>query len=424
MYSHHITFKLVAISIVAAVCLLASALVLGLVAERKSLHEEAQSEIGQTWGASQTVVGPVLVFTQPSQSDTAVPLEQYVLPQSLKVDTILMPEVRSRGIYDTVVYTEKLKVSGVFNLDTIDEQLLASTLTFSVALSDARSIEAQISLDWNGASVPFNPGPGARMFEGAGIHAEVPYSPAIVEYPFSFELTIKGTGDAQFVPVGGETEVTITSPWKTPSFIGAFLPADRTISDTGFSAVWNVSSFGRNYPQVWREGDVTFSALNDSAFGVRFVDGVDLYTQMFRSIKYAVLFILITFILFFLFEVLQKVRVHPIQYLLIGSALALFYLLLLSLAEQIGFLYAYVLATGMITLLITSYSASVLKQKAGVLLVGMKLILLYGYLYFVLQMEEYALLFGALLLFALLASVMFLTRTIDWFSMAKPEQEK
>jgi len=124
MYSHHITFKLVAISIVAAVCLLASALVLGLVAERKSLHEEAQSEIGQTWGASQTVVGPVLVFTQPSQSDTAVPLEQYVLPQSLKVDTILMPEVRSRGIYDTVVYTEKLKVSGVFNLDTIDEQLL------------------------------------------------------------------------------------------------------------------------------------------------------------------------------------------------------------------------------------------------------------------------------------------------------------
>jgi len=204
--------------------------------------------------------------------------------------------------------------------------------------------------------------------------------------------------------------------------MGAFLPSDRTVSDTGFNATWHVSSFGRNYPQTWEGTDVvSYATLAESAFGVSFYDGVDLYTQLFRSVKYSVLFIVITFTVFFLFEVLQKVRVHPIQYLLIGSALALFYLLLLSLAEQIGFLYAYLLATAMTTLLVVGYSASVLKQKSRALLVGVQLMVLYGYLYFVLKLEDYALLFGALLLFALLASVMYLTRNVDWFTLGRRE---
>jgi inner membrane protein len=397
-------------------------LVLGLVSERQSQYEMAQGEIGRTWGASQTVVGPVLVFTKPPFKDTTTPVEQYVLPRSLKVESVLTPEVRSRGIYDTVVYTETLKVSGVFAKEDMGGVPAISTPTLVVALSDARSIETQVALTWGTATVPFQPGPNARMFTGAGIHALVPYSPATTEYPFSFELTIKGTGEAFFVPVGGETEVTVTSPWKTPAFTGAFLPSERTLSDTGFNATWHVSSFGRNYPQTWEGADVvSFATLAESAFGVSFFDGVDLYTQLFRSIKYSVLFIVITFTVFFLFEVLQKVRVHPIQYLLIGSALALFYLLLLSLAEQIGFLYAYLLATAMTTLLVVGYSASVLKQKSRALLVGVQLMVLYGYLYFVLKLEDYALLFGALLLFALLASVMYLTRNVDWFTLGRRE---
>ncbi len=407
------------IGIVAGMCLVASLLVLGLVSERQTLHEEARGEVSATWGAPQTFLGPVLVFTKPPLKDTTTPVEQYVLPRSLKVESVLTPEVRSRGIYDTVVYTETLKVSGVFTTEDIGGVPPLSTPTLAVSMSDTRSIETQVSLMWNGVEVPFSPGPNVRLFDGAGIHAMVPYTALTREYPFSFELTVKGTGEALFVPVGKETEVAITSPWKTPAFTGAFLPSERTMRDDGFNASWQVASFGRSYPQAWDGDSVMLSSLYESAFGVDLFEGVDLYTELYRSIKYAVLFIVITFTVFFLFEVLQSVRVHPIQYLLIGSALALFYLLLLSLAEQIGFLHAYLLATVMTTLLITGYSASVLKQKSRALLVGVKLLALYGYLYFVLQMEDYALLFGALLLFALLASVMFLTRSVDWFSMAK-----
>jgi len=417
-----VTLKIVVIGIVAVACFVASLMVLGLVSERQTRHEEVQNEISQTWSAPQTVIGPMLVFTKPPLKDTTTPVEQYVLPSSLKIESEIAPDLRSRGIFDTVVYTQKLKVSGTFATTDARGAPLRSTPTLVLALSDTRSIEKQVSLNWNGTVVPFEPGLNTGVVDSAGIHATVPYLASAKEYPFSFELTIKGTKKALFVPVGKETEVTVTSPWKTPEFTGAFLPSERTVDANGFSATWHVSSFGRNYPQTWEGSNIVpASALTDSAFGVNFFEGVDLYTQLDRSVKYAILFIVITFTVFFLFEVLQKLRVHPVQYLLIGAALALFYLLLLSFAEQIGFLRAYALSTGMITLLITSYSASVLKQKARALFVGVTLLALYTYLYFVLKLEDYALLFGALLLFVLLASVMFLTRKVDWFSVAKTE---
>ncbi len=422
MRQYGIMVRLIAIGFVTIVCFVASMFVYRLVAERESSYVKAQSEVGATWGAAQTVVGPMLVFSLPPVNDSAVPVERYVLPRTLKVESVLIPEVRSRGIYDTVVYTETLKISGIFSGEDIGDVPATSKPTFTVSLSDARSIEEQVSLDWNGANIPFEPGPSAQIFDGAGIHARVPFSPKTIEYAFSFNIALKGIGEAKFTPVGKETEVYAASPWQTPSFTGAFLPSERSVSDDGFTATWRVSSFGRNYPQVWESTDaVSAASLVDSAFGVEFHEGVDLYLQMYRSIKYAILFIVITFTTLFLFEVLRKVRVHPIQYLLIGSALALFYLLLLSLAEQIGFLYAYLLATAMVTVLITSYGASVLKNRSHTLLLGGMLALLYGYLYFVLQLEDYALLFGALLLFALLAGVMFLTRKVDWFGFGRGE---
>ena len=413
--------RLVAIAFVAGLCLVASMLVYGLVSDRESSYREAQEEVSATWGAPQIVVGPLLVVTLPPVKDSTVPVERYILPRSLYIESTLVPEVRSRGIYRTVVYTERLTVRGMFATEDIGDLPPSTAPTMVLALGDSRSIESPVSLTWNGAIVPFEPGPTARLFDGAGIHAPVPFDAKVKEHPFAFELVIKGTGEALFVPVGKETEVLASSPWQTPAFMGAFLPSERNVSEEGFTATWHVSSFGSNYPQVWEGDAVLFASLADSAFGVSFFDGVDLYTQLFRAIKYAVLFIVITFTVFFLFEVLQNVRVHPIQYLLIGSALALFYLLLLSLAEQIGFAYAYMLAAGMTTLLVTGYSASVLKQKSRAFLVGVKLLALYGYLYFVLQMEDYALLFGSLLLFALLASVMFLTRKVDWFGVGKWE---
>ncbi len=415
--------RLVAIAFIAGICFVASILVYGLVSERESSYRDAQEGVSATWGAPQIVVGPMLVVTLPPSKGSAIPIERYILPRSLTIDSTLVPEVRSRGIYRTVVYTERLTVRGIFATEDVGILPPGAAPTMVLALSDARSIESQVSLTWNGAIVPFEPGPTARLFDGAGIHALVPFNAQVQDHTFAFDLAIKGTGEAMFVPAGKETEVRASSTWQTPTFTGAFLPSERTVSGDGFSATWRVSSFGRNYPQAWEGTDaVSAASLIDSAFGIQFHEGVDLYTQLYRSIKYSVLFIVVLFTTLFLFDVLEKTRVHPIQYLLIGAALALFYLLLLSLAEQVGFLRAYLLATGMTVFLITSYSASVLRQRSRALVVGLTLLVLYGYLYFVLQLEDYALLFGSLLVFALLASVMFLTRTVDWFSVGKGEE--
>ena len=198
------------------------------------------------------------------------------------------------------------------------------------------------------------------------------------------------------------------------------MPSEPTIGDRGFDAQWHISHLGRPYTQIVdRQQHIT--ALRDSAFGVELFQQVDFYSKIVRSIKYAVLFIAITFMAFFLIEILSGVRIHTVQYLLVGFALALFYLLLLSLSEHIGFLAAYIIATLMIAGLITIYSTKLLQsgRKSGMIFAI--LILLYGYLYFVLHLEDYALIFGSLLLFALLATIMYLTRNIDWYKLSTPK---
>jgi inner membrane protein len=242
---------------------------------------------------------------------------------------------------------------------------------------------------------------------------------SLAKMPFAFEIHLKGSGGIAFAPLGKETVLSVSSPWQTPSFMGAFLPSSRELDASGFKAEWEISSFGRSYPQTWNEGDVSLEKLVDSAAGVDLHEQVGLYTKIFRSIKYAILFILITFASFFLFEVLSGVRIHPMQYFFIGAALALFYLLLLSLAEQIGFPWAYTIAAGMTAGLIAVYSSFVLHSRQRAMPIFGMLAALYGYLYFVLILEDYALLFGSFLVFALLATIMYLTRNLDWFSLSQ-----
>jgi len=386
----------------------------GLVYEREGRYFDTQAEIGNTWGAPQTILGPILVM---EQGDTTT----YILPEQLEIESTVNPELRSRGIFNTVVYQEKIVVKGIFSTDNIDTQLRQLTPKFIVSLTDTRSIEEMVTLSWNDTEIPFEPGTTNNTVGESGLHASVPLSYNKEQYDFAFELNLKGSEQVSFVPVGQETVVRLSSSWNSPSFNGAYLPNERTISESGFDAVWKVSAFGRSYPQVWtEEGTVTDKYmvrgnLLSSQFGVELDEGVDIYTQVFRSIKYAILFILITFTAFFLFETLLKIRVHPIQYLLIGVSLALFYLLLLSMTEHIGFLLAYLIASTMVIVLITTYSISVLKQKSRAFYVFSILTALYSYMYFVLKLEDYALLFGSFLVFVLIATVMYLTRNINWY---------
>lgn len=417
MKQGNISGKLLAIGLIGGICFVASLLVLGLIEERKGRFDEAKQEIADGWSGRQSIVGPMIVS---SNADT----NTYVLPAILNYETTLVPEVRTRGIFRSVVYNSVVKVSGEFSADDmLRATAYPRNANFSVFITDTRGIEKQIALTWNGANYAFEPGPGISFQESrlpsSGLHTLVPIDPFQKKVPFSFEIQVKGSEGISIAPLGKETILRISSSWPTPKFVGAFLPAERNISDTGFASEWRISSFGRPYPQTWQGETIDLPQLISSSAGVDLHEQVDAYDLTFRSIKYAILFILITFTAFFLFDVLAKVRVHSIQYLLIGSALALFYLLLLSLSEHIAFHSAYVIATVMITTLISVYSAFVLRSARRALPIFTLLALLYGCLYFVLQLEDYALLFGSLLLLVFLAVIMFATRHIDWFTLDK-----
>jgi inner membrane protein len=424
---HHGTIlgKVIAIAIIGGLCFIASLFVLGPVSERQDRLSEAKGEISESWSKRQTLIGPMLVSRENGPERD---IDIYVLPRTLRYETTLVPEVRQRGIFRSVVYRGAIKVSGEFSTEDLGTAAAwRRPAVFSVIISDTRGIEQQVDLDWGGAKFAFEPGPGIalsdnRMESSSGFHALIPTGPAgRKEIPFSFTIDLKGSEGISVAPLGKETTMNISSSWPTPKFVGAFLPAEREIGANGFTSTWRISSFGRPYPQTWQGDVVSLNQIFDSAAGVDLHEQIDVYDLVFRSIKYAVLFIVLTFAAFFLFDVLAGVRVHPIHYILIGSALALFYLLLLSLSEHIGFSFAYLLATAMILLLVSTYSAFVLKQARRAILISGMLSLLYAYLYFILQLEDYALLFGALLLFIILAIVMFVTRNIDWYALDKSQ---
>src|SRR3989338_779665 len=417
MQNHSVTFKVLAIAVIGGACLVASLAVLGLVGERQDTGRKAAEEIALVWSGRQTLVGPMLIK---QTSVAGLPREDYVLPHSLSYEATLVPEVRSRGIFKTVVYKSAVKIKGEFKRGDL-APIFANTqkALLSVGISDTRGIERQFDVSWNGATLPFEPGAGVLMQDMSGLHATVPLQNVTENIPFSFEVELKGSEGFSVAPLGRETTVTVASTWQTPKFVGAFLPTSYELAEDGFTAEWRISSSGRSYPQTFNTADVGFNQVLLSAAGADLHQVIDIYDMVFRSVKYAILFIVITFAAFFLFDILGGIRVHPIQYLLIGAALALFYLLLLSFSERIGFFASYAPATVMTAGLVTFYSSFVLKSGKRAFLIGAILVALYGYLYLILQLEDFALLAGSLLIFLLLAGTMYATRNIDWFSLEK-----
>jgi inner membrane protein len=238
--------------------------------------------------------------------------------------------------------------------------------------------------------------------------------------PFSLSVSLAGSSGLRMMPFGRQTRLALRSTWASPSFSGAFLPESRRVGKDGFNATWNVSHYGRSFPQSWSSVQTASlaSAINGSAFGVDFVQPVDVYQQTERSVKYGALFLVLTFVTFFLFELFQPIRVYPVQYLMVGSALCLFYVLLLSIAEQLAFGVAYLVAAGATVTLLGSYAAAVLRSKGRAAVFAGVLALLYGYLFVLLQAEDYALLLGSIGLFLILALVMLITRRVDWYGSA------
>jgi len=234
------------------------------------------------------------------------------------------------------------------------------------------------------------------------------------QYNFRIRLDLNGSAGLLFSPVGKETIAELKSDWTNPSFMGDFLPEERSVDGAGFSAKWKVLHLNRNFPQAWTGSQ---NLVGQTLFGVNLLLAVDEYQKTMRTAKYAIMFIALTFLTFFMIELLSRHTIHPIQYLLIGFALLVFYTLLLSISEYLIFAQAYWIASIAIIAMITLYARSVLANNLQTLVISGVLMLLYGYLFIILQLQDYALLMGSIGLFAVLAIVMYLTRKIDWFGI-------
>jgi inner membrane protein len=421
----------------------------GTLGERRRHRDEAVRSIAASWGGEQTVVGPVLVVpyswaqrvTQPvTQPDgRAVPQTETVtrtaqawfLPEKLEVEGELEPSVRQRGIFAAVVYSGALRLHGTFAPDPAKLELGRVEFHWDrarvlVSLSDPRGLRAAPVLEWGGKHHALSGGTGAEGWGGALATERLNVAPG-ASMPFRIDLAVQGHRQLNVVPTGGETRIALAAPWPDPSFVGYYLPVERSVDGAGFAAEWRMAHFGRGFPPQWVDGPggsaPSFETLTRAACGVQLLQPVDAYRLVERAIKYALLILVLVFAVFFLFEVTAGVRVHPIQYLLVGAGLVLFYLGFLALGEFVGAGWAYGIAAAACTVLISSYAASVLRTGRRTLAVGGGLAATYGYLYFVLQLQDYALLAGTAALFAMLALAMASTRKIDWYRAGRQARD-
>ena len=447
MHSRRFYLKFAAIAILMVFLLIPQSVILDLVSERASWREQAYQSIGQSWPGEQTLAGPVLVIPYTltyNRKETAKDAKGVVretlheeklsdalhlLPKQLRINSKLDSSVRSRGIYGVPVYNSAMQVSGEFNnqavLDLLaenpDKKFQWEKPYLSVMVRDQRGIARPPSLQWSGSALAFQPGSNlSGSNAAAGMHAKLPA--LIVDAPsrfaFAFDLELNGMRAMNFALLSEDTEVTLQSNWASPSFTGELLPSKREISDSGFSAQWHASSFSFNVSgamEQCRKGEC--ASLLDRAVGFSLLQPVDVYQQAERSVKYALLFIVLTCGVLILFELLKKLPIHPVQYTLVGFALLVFYLLLVSLSEHLAFWLAYTTAGFASTGLLTLYFGSILHSRKLGLLLGSGLAGLYALLYMILQAEENALLMGSVLIFVVLAVLMLATRHFDWYAL-------
>lgn len=427
-----IFFKMGVIFLLIVVLMIPTTLVKELIHEREYVQKNAINEVSSKWGNGQTITGPFISIPYDKyikqtntvdQTEKVVKMREWMhfLPKSLDVVGSINPEKRNRGIYEVVVYESDMEIKGYFDpldwkqFDIPEEDIHFEKATLNFGITDLKGIEQQINLNWNEQQVSFNSGTSTTQIVTSGINASVPIlSNDEDRYTFNTKINIKGSQHLYFLPIGEETDVRMTSNWTTPSFTGEYLPDDRTVSENGFEAQWNILHLNRNYPQSWLGNQ---HRIMNSAFGTDLLLPVDNYKKSYRVARYAILFLALTFMVFFFVEILNKVFIHPIQYLLVGLALIVFYTLLLSFSEHIQFDYAYILSAILTLSMITSYTAAILKSKKVGILIFSILLILYTFIFIIIQLEDYALLIGSIGLFIILGLVMYFSKDIDWYNI-------
>ncbi len=423
--SRSVTIKLLSITFIILVLLIPKTMITSLISEREDTMKEAIKDVSGKWSGSQQVTGPVLVIPYLfSQIDNdgkikSYKKDAYFLPDQLNIQSHVVPEKRHRGLYTVIVYNSHIHLHGKFplpdftSLGISEKDVIWQQARLQLGIDDLRGITDSIGLQWGSGNYEFSPGNTDKTLFNSGVSAMLPLDSGTgFASGFTIDISLKGSENIFFVPLGKETTASMTSSWNTPSFTGDFLPTTYKVTGDGFNADWKILDYNRNYPQQWTDETQT---LSNSAFGVNFLLPADQYLKSLRSSKYSLLVIALTFLVFFLVEIMAHKRIHPIQYVLVGLSLTLFYILLLSLSEYIGFDFAYLIASVLIIIQIFLYSKTLFEKPGNSFLMLFFLAITYGFIYTLLQLEKYSLLVGSLGLFVALGITMYVTRKINWY---------
>ncbi|MEQ8655889.1 MAG: cell envelope integrity protein CreD [Hyphomicrobiales bacterium] len=439
-------FKFFTLGLLCLLLLIPASLIWLLVSEREDRARDVAREIAQTWGGSQRLIGPFITvpyevdetrIVDDEETITTVKREAVFLPDDLTITAEATTEVRSRGIFDVTVYGSDITFEGNFAepagsaVAPADARFRWAEARLSLGISSVRAIRNAVTLQMDGETRAFEPSlglsgtvrdetnfspardPGGNL---SGIHVPNLFLVNPRSFAFRIDLALNGSDSLFIAPAARDTTASIVSNWPHPSFTGAALPEASTINpEVGFSAQWQVPHLARAVPLAFTLGSNNYlNQLNQDAFGVRFFQPVDYYALVDRALKYAILFIGVVFLSVFVIEVRTAKRVHVVQYVFVGLALVLFYILLLSLAEHLGFLIAYLLAGTATAALIGTYCARSLDSAKYGGLVAALIAGVFGVLYLFLRLEDYALLAGSIFAFGVLAVTMFTTQRIDW----------
>lgn len=433
-----------------------------LIQERKQRHERVGDEIAMKWGGQQVVNGPVIAIPVEERQPRTVVGEDGIrqlvpdmrkewimlLPSDVEVTGTVLPETLKRGIYDAVVYQSDLKITGRFDgLDTAKLLLENSTVKWSEAklvfgVSDLKGLTSSPVLTWEAKQVPLASGEYALNLFEQNLVADIPLGgPEGTNNTFDVQVELRGSKSLNFLPLASQTHIQLGGKWADPSFNGAFLPTERTVSESDFDARWEIPGFSRKQPQQWRGEPsllYTFSGeslTDESAAGrsdavpperastlstdgdmvqVNFLPEVNHYQKTTRVTKYGILVVILTFASLFFTEIIKKRRIHVVQYVLIGGAMVLFYSLLLAMSEHIGFGWAYALAAVATIVLIALFVKAITRQPQTAVALGAMLSLCYGFIYSLLLLRDYALLVGTIGVFVMLAALMYFAARIHW----------
>ena len=410
-WQHSFTIKMLLLAFMGLVLLIPLEMIKEMISERQENSERIKKEISFQWAGPQTISGPVLnipMMIYPAKKDSD-PYRSvfHILPETLDIEGNVNTEKRHRSIYEAVVYTSDVNLSGEFIIPEIvnseKAEILWNEAYYSIGISDNRGLKGGVSLKTDSAVIEAVPGLKDNEMFASGLTFPGNLDKEQNQVRFSMNLSISGSESIYFTPLGKTTNVMLTSPWNSPGFVGNFLPAERKIDESGFEAKWLVTNLNRNFPQSWTGN--AYQTETDS-FGADFVLQVDHYQKSIRSAKYGILFIALTFLALLFVEISTATRIHVFHYLQLALGLVLFFSLLNALSEQIGFNLAYIAASISTILLITFFLKAIIQQTRPVMLLAGLLVFLYSFIFILLTLNDYAYLAGNIGLFILLAVIM------------------